>query len=80
MYASVLAIPLLREKIQISNKIAFVLISILLVANVVVFFQSGALVRDPTRGNVGELGDSKDSTDYIQVFDYIEKIQIKCFS
>jgi hypothetical protein len=79
MYASVLAIPLLREKIQISNKIAFVLISILLVANVVVFFQSGALVRDPTRGNVGELGDSKDSTDYIQVFDYIEKNPDKMF-
>lgn len=79
VYASVLAIPLLRERIQISNKIAFVLISILLVANVVVYFQSGALVRDPTRGNIGKLGDSKDSTDYIQIFDYIEKNPDKIF-
>ena len=79
LYASLLAIPLLREKFHITNKLAFVFVSILLVANVIVYSQSGTIVRDPRRGEILDLCETKDSTDYNQVFNYIEENPDKMF-
>ena len=78
-YASFLTIPLLKSKCRMSFGFAFAFISVLLIANIVVFSQTGLLVRDPNRGVVGESRDVKDTTDYSLVFDYIEENPDKMF-
>ena len=79
LYAIVLIIPFLEPKFRLPLKSALIITFLLVVANAVIYSKTGMLVRDPTRGSLGEVGGIKDTTNYDMVFDYIEHEPDKMF-
>lgn len=79
LYAAVLAIPLLEKfKRGVPQKIVYAILAIIAVTNVVVYATSGEMVRDPGSGKMRTLV-VEDTTDYAQVFDYIDSQPDKLF-
>jgi hypothetical protein len=79
LYASVLAIPLIGQiTTTISKKIFFAALGIIAIANTFTYVTSGEKVRDPSHGSMRTLV-VKDSTDYTQVFNYIDNQPDKIF-
>lgn len=73
LYAAVLAIPLFgRFTLDIPRKLAYSILAVIAVANVFIYATSGEMVRDPSSGSMRTLA-IEDTTDYTQVFDYIDK-------
>lgn len=79
LYAAVLAVPLFGHfSLNIPRKLVAVVVSVIAVANVFVYATSGETVRDPSSGKARTLA-IEDTTDYAQVFDYIDKQPDKMF-
>lgn len=79
LYASVLAIPLFGKFTRnIPNKLVYAVLGIIAAANVITYATSGNLIRDPNRGEKRSLA-VEDSTDYAQVFNYIDSQPDKMF-
>lgn len=72
LYAAVLAVPLFGKiKRVVPKKIVYVALCIIAIANIFLYAISGEMVRDPDSGQMRTLA-IKDTTDYEQVFDYID--------
>ena len=79
LYAAVLAVPLFgRFTLNIPRKWAYSILAIIAVANVFIYATSGEMVRDPSSGAMRTLA-IEDTTDYTQVFDYIDSQPDKMF-
>ncbi len=79
LYAAVLAVPLFgRFTLNIPRKLAYSILAIIAVANIFTYATSGEMVRDPSSGESRTLA-IKDTTDYAQVFDYIDSQPDKMF-
>lgn len=79
LYAAVLAVPLFgRFTLDIPRKLAYSILAIIAVANVFIYATSGEMVRDPSSGAMRTLA-IEDTTDYTQVFDYIDSQPDKMF-
>ncbi|MDD5944007.1 hypothetical protein [Fibrobacter sp.] len=79
LYAAVLAVPLFgRFTLDIPRKLAYSILAIIAVANVFIYATSGEMVRDPSSGAMRTLA-IEDTTDYAQVFDYIDSQPDKMF-
>ncbi len=79
LYAAVLAVPLFGYfPLNIPRKLVAVVVSVIAVANVFVYATSGETVRDPSSGKARTLA-IEDTTDYAQVFDYIDSQPDKMF-
>ena len=79
LYAAVLAIPLWgRFRYELPRKLMVAAIAVIALANVFVYATSGDLVRGPGSGELRTLA-IEDSTDYDQVFAYIDSQPDKMF-
>ncbi len=79
LYAAVLAVPLLgRFTLNIPRKLVYSILAVIAVANVFIYATSGEMVRDPGSGKMRTLA-IEDTTDYAQVFDYIDNQPDKIF-
>lgn len=79
LYAAVLAIPLFgRFTLDIPRKLAYSILAVIAVANIFTYASSGEMVRDPSSGAMRTLA-IEDTTDYTQVFDYIDSQPDKMF-
>lgn len=79
LYAAVLAIPLFgRFYLDIPRKLAYSILAVIAVANVFIYATSGEMVRDPNSGEKRTLA-IEDTTDYAQVFNYIDNQPNKMF-
>lgn len=79
LYAAVLAIPLFgRFLFDLPRKLVVGVIGVIAVANVFAYATSGETVRDPSSGEMRTLA-IEDTTDYMQVFDYIDSQPDKMF-
>ena len=79
LYSAILAIPLFgRFTFNISPKIVALIITIIFLSNIATYANSGNIVRDPSSGEKRTLV-TKDSTDYSQVFEYIDQNPDKLF-
>ena len=79
LYAAVLTIPLYgRFKHNISKKLVYAGLSIVAIANIYIYTTSGEMVRDPSNGSKRTLA-IEDTTDYVQVFNYIDSQPDKMF-
>ena len=79
LYAAVLAVPLFgRFTLNIPRKLAYSILAVIAVANVFIYATSGEMVRDPNSGEMRTLA-IEDTTDYTQVFDYIDNQPDKMF-
>ncbi|PWJ66352.1 hypothetical protein SAMN05720473_10287 [Fibrobacter sp. UWB15] len=79
LYAAVLAVPLWgRFRYELPRKLMVAAIAVIALANVFVYATSGDLVRGPGSGELRTLA-IEDSTDYEQVFAYIDSQPDKMF-
>lgn len=79
LYAAVLTIPLYGKfKFNVSHKQVYAVLGIIACANIYAYATSGEMVRDPSTGNMRTLA-IEDTTDYVQVFDYIASQPDKMF-
>lgn len=79
LYAAVLAVPLFgRFALNIPHKLAHSILVIIAVANIFTYATSGEMVRDPSSGAMRTLA-IEDTTDYTQVFGYIDSQPDKMF-
>ena len=79
LYAAVLAVPLFgRFTLNIPHKLAHSILVIIAVANIFTYATSGEMVRDPSSGAMRTLA-IEDTTDYTQVFGYIDSQPNKMF-
>ncbi|SHH66982.1 hypothetical protein SAMN05720761_12156 [Fibrobacter sp. UWCM] len=79
LYAAVLAIPLFgRFLFDLPRKLVVGVIGVIAVANVFAYATSGETVRDPSSGEMRTLA-IEDTTDYTQVFEYIDNQPNKMF-
>ncbi len=78
LYATILAIPLLKKKFWLARKWTLIIVAIILFVNVVEYCRTGTIVRDATTGQNRAVVDD-DSTDYAQVFKYINEHPDKMF-
>lgn len=79
LYATVLTIPLFgRFTFSISKKLLFAILGAIAIANTYTYATSGEIVRDPGHGSKRTIA-VKDSTDYTQVFNYIDSQPDKMF-
>ena len=79
LYASVMAIPLLgRITINIPAKFTYTILSLVAIANIISYASSGEQIRDPEQGKKRTLSIT-DSTDYNQVFNFIDSNSNKIF-
>jgi len=79
LYAAVLAVPLFgRFTLNIPHKLAYSILAIIAAANIFIYATSGEMVRDPSSGAMRTLA-IEDTTDYTQVFEYIENQPDKMF-
>lgn len=79
LYAAVLAIPLFGKfTLNIPHKLVYSILAIIAAANVFTYATSGEMVRDPSSGEMRTLA-IEDTTDYVQVFDYIDSQPGKMF-
>ncbi len=79
LYAAVLAVPLWgRFRYELPRKLVVVAVAVIALANVVTYATSGEMVRGPGSGELRTLA-IEDSTDYNQVFAYIDSQPDKMF-
>ena len=79
LYAAVLAVPLWgRFRYELPRKLVMIAIAVIVFVNVFNYATSGELVRDPVTGELRTLA-IEDSTDYDQVFAYIDSQPDKMF-
>ena len=79
LYAAVLAIPLFGKFTRnIPHKLIYAVLLFIAVANVIAYTTSGKMVRGPGNGEKRTLA-IEDTTDYKQVFDYIDSQPDKMF-
>ena len=79
LYAAVLAVPLWgRFRYELPRKLVVVALAVIALANVFTYATSGKLVRGPSSGELRTLA-IEDSTDYNQVFAYIDSQPDKMF-
>ena len=79
LYAAVLAIPLWeRFRFELPRKLAIITVIVVALANVYIYATSGEMVRGPGNGSLRTLA-IEDSTDYSQVFAYIDSQPDKMF-
>lgn len=79
LYSAVLAIPLLGKiTFSIPKKFFFAILGIIAIANTYTYATSGETVRDPSNGTIRHLV-TKDSTNFKQVFEYIDSQPQKMF-
>jgi hypothetical protein len=79
LYATVLAIPLFNKiTFSISQKLVYTVLGVIATANVISYACSGAMVRNPVNGEKRTIA-VEDSTDYTQVFNYIDNQSDKMF-
>lgn len=79
LYAAVLAIPLFGKiKLEVPKKLLYVVLCIIAIANIFLYVTSGEMVRGPSSGQMRTLA-IEDTTDYKQVFDYIDNQPDKMF-
>jgi len=79
LYAAVLAIPLFNKiTFSISQKLVYTVLGVIATANVISYACSGAMVRNPVNGEKRTIA-VEDSTDYTQVFNYIDSKPDKMF-
>ena len=79
LYASVLAIPLFNKiKFSISQKLVYTVLGIIATANIISYTSSGTMIRNPVNGQKRTIV-IEDSTDYTQVFNYIDSQPDKMF-
>ena len=79
LYAAVLAVPLWeRFRYELPRKLVAVALVVIALANVFIYATSGKLVRGPSSGELRTLA-IEDSTDYDQVFAYIDSQPDKMF-
>ena len=79
LYAAVLAIPLFGKiKLEVPKKLLYVVLCIIAIANIFLYVISGEMVRGPSSGQMRTLA-IEDTTDYKQVFDYIDNQPDKMF-
>ena len=79
LYAAVLAVPLWgRFRYELPRKLVVVAVAVIAIANVFSYTTSGKLVRGPSSGELRTLA-IEDSTDYNQVFAYIDSQPDKMF-
>lgn len=79
LYAAVLAIPLFGKiSLDISKRIIFIALGFIVITSILTYVTSGEIVRDPTSGKTRTLA-IEDTTDYKQVFDYIDNQPDKIF-
>ena len=79
LYAAVLAVPLWgRFRFELPRKLMAAAVAVIALANVFTYASSGELVREPGTGELRALA-IEDSTDYDQVFAYIDSQPDKMF-
>ena len=79
LYAAVLAVPLFGKfTLNIPHKLVYSILAIIAAANVFTYATLGEMVRDPSSGEMRTLA-IEDTTDYVQVFDYIDSQPGKMF-
>ena len=79
LYAAVLTVPLFGKiKRDVPKKLIYVVLCVVAIANVFLYAASGEMVRDPGSGRMRTLA-IEDTTDYEQVFDYIDNQPDKMF-
>lgn len=79
LYAAVLAVPLWgRFRYELPRKLAIAAVAVIALANVFTYVTSGEMVRGPGSGELRTLA-IEDSTDYEQVFAYIDSQPDKMF-
>ena len=79
LYASVLAIPLFGKFTRnIPNKFVYIILCIIATANICTYATSGTMIRNPNTGTLRTIT-VKDTTDYAQVFNYIDSQPDKMF-
>ena len=79
LYAAALAIPLFgRFTLNIPRKLKYTSLGFIAIANTFSYMTTGEMVRDPSSGRLRTLV-VEDTTDYTQVFDYINKQPEKMF-
>lgn len=79
LYAAVLAIPLFNKiKFSISQKLVYTVLGVIATANAILYANSGTMVRNPVNGQMRTIV-VEDSTDYAQVFNYIDNQPDKMF-
>ena len=79
LYAAVLAIPLIGKITwNISNKVVYIALGLIAAANIFEYATSGEIIRDPAAGKLRTIA-VEDSTDYQQVFSYIDNNPDKMF-
>ncbi len=79
LYAAVLAIPLIGKITwNISNKVVYIVLGLIAAANIFEYATSGEIIRDPAAGKLRTIA-IEDSTDYQQVFNYIDDNPDKMF-
>lgn len=79
LYAAILTIPLFgRLTIDIPRKIIYVALGAIALVNLFTYITSGEIVRDPSSGQNRALA-IEDTTNYKQVFDYIDNQPDKMF-
>ena len=79
LYAAVLAIPLFGKiTFSFSQKLAYTILGVIATVNIISYASSGTMVRNPVNGQMRTIV-VQDSTDYTQVFDYIDNQPDKMF-
>lgn len=79
LYAAVLAIPLTKAiRFKLPQKITLLALLCIAFFNIYLYITEGEMVRDPSSGNARKLV-VDDSTDYVQVFEFINKNPNKMF-
>ena len=79
LYAAALAIPLFgRFSLSIPRKLTYIILGTIAIANIFIYATSGEMVRDPNSGKMRTLA-IEDTTDYRQVFNYIDSQPDKMF-
>jgi hypothetical protein len=79
LYASVLAIPLFGKFTRnIPNKLVYIVLGIIATANIFSYATSGNMIRNPNTGTLRTIT-VEDTTDYAQVFNYIDNQPDKIF-
>ena len=79
LYASVLAIPLFGKFTRnIPNKLIYAVLGFIATANIITYATSGNMIRNPNTGTLRTIA-VEDTTDYAQVFNYIDSQPNKMF-
>lgn len=78
LYAAILAIPIIKEKFQLTRKWTLIIVAIISLVNLVGYYRTGMVVRDATTGR-NRASVDEDSTNYAQVFKYIDEHPDKMF-